>query len=149
MDNLIDERFEDTIIELQANLDDMTAEAIAFAMERLFEAGAVDVFTVPIGMKKNRPGTLLAALCQPAKKESVVDAFFKYTTTIGIRETVKTRYILARETEVLSTPFGDIHKKVVSGYGVQRYKYEYDDIAGIAEQTGLTLDEVIRQYCHE
>lgn len=139
----------DTIIELSANIDDMSAEAIGYAMNKFFDAGAVDAFTQTIGMKKNRMGTMITVLCHEDVKEKVIETFFKYTTTIGIRETIKNRYILERRTEVLSTPFGDIRKKISSGYGVERYKYEYDDISRIAEETGLSLDEVIKQYCHE
>ncbi len=139
----------DEIVQLTANIDDMTAEAIGYAMDKLFEAGAVDVFTTPIGMKKNRTGTMITALCHEDEKDEVVATFFKHTTTIGIRESVKTRYVLARRTEVLSTPFGDIRKKTSTGYGVEHTKYEYDDIARIAKETGLSLDEVVKQYCHE
>ena len=80
----------DTIFELHCNVDDMTAEEIGFAMDRLFEAGALEVFTVPVGMKKSRPGTLICILCHEQDKEIVARATFKYTTTIGIREVVAT-----------------------------------------------------------
>lgn len=139
----------DRVVELSANIDDMSAEAIGFAMDKLFDAGAVDVYTIPIGMKKNRAATMLNALCHEDVKDEVVHAFFKYTTTIGLRESVKERYVLDRTIEVHSTPFGDIRKKVVSGFGVERSKYEYDDLARIADETGLSLEEVKNQYCHD
>lgn len=134
---------EDRICELECNLDDMTAEAIAYAMERLYEAGAVEVFTTSVGMKKSRPGTLLTALCHENVRDAVVEAFFKHTTTIGLRETLKRRYILGRESELISTPYGDVRCKKSSGYGVEKYKYEYDDISDIAHRMGMSLSEVV------
>ena len=80
------------ILELKCNLDDMTPENIGFAMEMLFEAGALDVFTVPIGMKKNRPAVLLVCLCRPEQRELMLHELFKHTSTIGVRETVCNRY---------------------------------------------------------
>jgi len=74
---------EDEICELSCNVDDMTGEAIGFAMERLFAAGALDVYTVPVGMKKNRPGTLIHIMCRKAQREDVIRAVFRHTTTIA------------------------------------------------------------------
>ena len=75
----------------------MTAEEIGFAMERLFEGGALDVYTIPIEMKKNRPGTLIHVMCREEKKEEIIRLIFKHTTTIGIRENRMRRYILDRK----------------------------------------------------
>ena len=77
----------DTVWELSCNLDDMTPEDIAFAMERLLDAGALDVWTTPIGMKKNRPGTQLSLLCREDQKEELAQCLFRHTTTLGIRQT--------------------------------------------------------------
>ena len=74
----------------------MTAEEIGYATEQLLKLGAVDVFTVPIGMKKNRPGTLLSCICKTSDKETMVNAIFRYTSTIGIRQNICERYILDR-----------------------------------------------------
>ena len=101
----------DEIIELSCNMDDMTGEKTGFAMERLFEAGALDVYTLPIGMKKNRPGILLRVMCRESDKEAMIRAIFKHTTTIGIREQKMQRYILQREIEAIETPLGTIRKK--------------------------------------
>ena len=76
----------DEIIELSCNMDDMTGEKTGFAVEKLFEAGALDVYTIPIGMKKNRPGILLRVMCRESDKEIMIRSLFKHTTTIGIRE---------------------------------------------------------------
>ena len=132
----------DTVSELTCNLDDMTAEAIGFAMDALFAAGALEVYTVPVGMKKSRPGVLLCTMCREEDKDKMVRLIFQHTTTIGIRERVSNRYTLQRSVETVDTPFGGIRKKVSAGYGVRREKYEYDDIAEIARQNGMSITEV-------
>ena len=134
----------DTILELSCNVDDMTAEEIGFAMERLLEGGARDVFTVPIGMKKSRPGTLIQVICQEQDREKMLRLIFKYTSTIGVRETIAHRYILDRRTETAKTPYGEVRRKISSGYGVTRAKYEYEDIARIAREQGVSMGEARR-----
>lgn len=136
---------EEDICELDCNVDDMTGEAVGFAMERLFEAGARDVFTVPIGMKKNRPGLLLCVICTENEKKAVIQAIFKHTTTIGIRENRMHRYILERSMETLQTPYGEVHCKVSRGYGVERRKPEYEDLARIAREKGMNISKVREQ----
>ena len=96
------------IIELKCNLDDMTGERIGLALERLFEAGALDVFTTPIGMKKNRPAILLTCLCRPQQRDTMLHEIFKHTTTIGVRETLCNRYVLDRTETVQHTQYGDV-----------------------------------------
>ena len=132
----------DTVAELCCNVDDMTGEAIGFALERLLEAGALDVFTTSIGMKKSRPGTLITVLCREKDKETMVRELFQHTTTLGIRERQCSRYTLDRRTVTLNTPYGPIRKKVSSGYGVRREKYEYDDLAAAAKAKGVSLSEI-------
>ena len=134
----------DQVLELSCNVDDMTAEAVSFAMERLFEGGAYEVYTVPIGMKKSRPGTLIRVMCGEEDKERLLQLIFQHTTTIGVRETVTRRYILDRHLETVHTPYGEVRRKSSSGYGVSRYKYEYEDLARIAREKGLSLEEVRR-----
>ncbi len=124
----------DSVTELVCNLDDMTPEEIGFATERLMEEGALDVFTTSIGMKKNRPGVMLTVLCKENAKDEFVKLIFKYTTTIGIRESICRRYVLDRVEKTVSTPDGDIRIKEVSGYGVSRQKKEYEDLARIARE---------------
>ena len=82
----------DEIFELSCNLDDMTGEELGFASEMLLNAGALDVYTIPIGMKKNRPGVMLNVLCRPESREKMVKLLFLHTTTIGVRETRHDRY---------------------------------------------------------
>ena len=138
-----DER--DMVLELCCNLDDMTPEAIGFAEEELLKNGALDVFTTPVQMKKSRPGVLLTVLCKEEKKDEIVGLIFKHTSTIGIRETKCRRYVLDRSIETVSTKYGEVKKKISSGYGVRREKYEYDDISRIARDNDLTIDQVIKE----
>lgn len=133
----------DYITELNCNVDDMTGEALGFAMEELFVAGALDVYTVPIGMKKSRPGTLLCVMCRAEDKEKMVQQLFRHTTTIGIRENVYRRYTLERSVETVQTPYGDIRRKTSTGYGVTRQKYEYEDLARAARENDLSVSEVL------
>ncbi len=134
----------DIVSELSCNVDDMTAEAISFAVERLFEGGAKEVYTVAIGMKKSRPGTLIRVMCKAQDKENIIRLLFKYTTTIGVREAVTSRYVLKRSVKTLHTPYGDVRRKTSCGYGVTRTKYEYDDLARIAREKNLSIEEVCK-----
>ena len=124
----------DRIAELRCNIDDMTGEDIAYATERLMDAGALDVYTTAIGMKKGRPGIMLSCLCRIAEKDRFAKLIFENTTTIGIRYLEESRYILKRSEETVNSKFGEVRMKVSEGYGVKRAKPEYDDIARIADQ---------------
>ena len=130
------------ILELSCNLDDCTGEAIGFAMERLLDAGALDVYWTSVGMKKNRPGILLTCMCRPLDREKMVELLFRHTTTLGVRESAFRRYTLSRESKTIQTPNGDIRVKVSTGYGVVREKPEFDDLAKIARETGKSLSEL-------
>lgn len=136
----------DRICEFECNIDDMTAEELAFAAERLMEEGAKDVTLAPVEMKKGRPATLLTVMCadEAAEKERFIGLIFKYTTTLGIREIVSERYILARSEKTLDTPYGPVRVKEVSGYGVERSKAEYEDLARIAKEQGISIAEARR-----
>lgn len=132
----------DSVAELCCNLDDMTPEAIGFAMERLLEAGALDVYTLPAGMKKNRPGVLLTCMCRMDDREEMVRLLFAHTTTLGVRESECNRYTLERSQESVETPYGTVRIKHSSGWGVQRAKPEYDDMAALAKKHGIRLEDV-------
>ncbi len=134
----------DTVTELSVNLDDMTPEAIGFAMECLFNAGALDVYTVPAGMKKNRPGIILCVMCKNESRDEMVKLLFKYTTTLGVRENLTKRYTLNRQFDTIRTAYGDIRKKISTGYNVTREKYEYEDLSLIAKEHGLSLADAVR-----
>ncbi len=129
----------DGIVELRCNLDDMTPEAIAFAMERLFDAGALDVYTMPIGMKKNRPGVLLSCICHRELRDEMLRLIFMHTTTLGIRETEFIRHTLDRKLRKVRTEYGDVRIKCASGWGVQREKPEYEDLAAMAREHSISL----------
>lgn len=130
------------IAQLACNLDDMTPEALGFAQERLWEAGALDVTTAPIGMKKNRPGVQLTCLCRLEDREKLVSVLFAHTTTLGVRESLCARYTLARSQRTVETEHGPVRVKEARGWGVTREKPEYEDVANIAREQGLTLDQV-------
>lgn len=132
----------DEVLELCCNLDDMTAEDLAFAAERMLEAGALDVWTAPIGMKKSRPGTLLTVLCRPGDREAMTALLFRHTTTLGVRTCAMTRSTLTRKVETLQTAYGPVRRKKAAGFGVKREKYEYEDLARIAAAQNCSLEAV-------
>lgn len=133
---------QDTVVELSCNLDDMTAEATGFAKEQFFAAGALDVYTIPIQMKKSRPGILLSVICREKDSEQMIRLMFRHTTTLGVRENISRRYTLSRTVETVETKWGSVRKKVSSGYGVTKEKYEYEDIAQIAREQNMSLTDV-------
>lgn len=128
----------DMVAELSCNLDDMTGEAIGFAMEVLLDAGALDVFTTPIGMKKCRPGTMLTVLCRPEAADRLAQLMLEHTTTLGVRRQDCRRYVLPRTVEVVETKYGPIRVKKAAG----KYKAEYEDAAAAAKAHSVTLEEV-------
>jgi len=134
----------DVMYELNCNVDDMTAEQIGFALDCCFKAGAVEAFTIPINMKKSRPGTLIRVICKEDLKSTLIHTIFKYTSTAGIRETRVERSILTRSITEVETPYGTIRRKDYSGYGVERSKYEYDDLARIASKKMLSIEEILK-----
>ena len=138
----------DTVTELSCNVDDMTGEAVGFALEELLAAGALEAFTVPVGMKKSRPGVMLCVLCREQDSERIAGLMLRHTTSIGVRAHSCRRYVLTRRIETVQTPYGEVRCKLSDGYGASRVKYEYDDLAHIARETGRTLDEVRSELTH-
>lgn len=132
----------DRIAELRCNLDDMTGEETGFAVSRLFAAGALDVFTVPIGMKKNRPGILLTCMCREEDKEKLTKLIFKYTTTLGVREYLCNRYVLERNVKKVNTNYGEVTVKESKGWGVTRVKPEYDELEKIAVENNISISDI-------
>lgn len=127
------------IIELCCNLDDMTPEELGFAQEQLFAGGALDVYTIAAGMKKNRPGVVLSCMCREKDREELLRLLFMHTTTLGVREYNCRRYTLERSETTKETRFGPIRVKRASGWGISREKAEFDDLAGIARERGCSL----------
>lgn len=133
------------VTELCCNLDDMTPEAIGFAEEQLFNAGALEVYTIPIQMKKSRPGILLSVMCHNSDTEQMLRLIFQHTTTLGVRENISRRYTMSRSIKSISTEYGEVRKKISEGYGVTREKFEYDDLARIAREKGMNLADLVKR----
>jgi len=132
----------DEVVELCCNLDDMTGEEIAFACERLLAAGALDVWTTPITMKKGRPAVMLSCLAKPEQEQGLTALMLRHTTTLGVRVQDWKRTVLERQTETVDTPFGPMRRKKSAGCGISREKWEYEDLAAAAEKYGLSLAEI-------
>ena len=133
---------EGRITEISCNLDDMTGEDIAFAAERILQAGALDVFTESIYMKKGRPAVKLTVLARPEDEERLAGEIFRHTSTIGVRIHTDRRYELARRNEQRKTPLGTIEVKISEGFGVRKEKIEFASLKQIAETSGKSLSEV-------
>ena len=144
----------ETITVLEANLDDLNPQVFGYVMDRLLEAGALDVFGTPVQMKKNRPGTLLTVLAKPEDADRLAQIIFAETTTLGVRRREETRQVLARRWETVSTRFGDVRIKVASMNGsVTNYAPEYEDCRRIAEEKKVPLRmvmmEAVQAYLRE
>jgi len=133
------------VTELVCNLDDMTPEALSFAQQLLLDEGALDVWTAPIGMKKGRAALSLSCLCRSEQKDKMAAMIFKHTSTLGIRENTCHRYTLQREQTAVQTKHGTVRIKTASGFGVKRSKPEHEDVAKIAREKGLALQDVLKE----
>ena len=143
------QRNSDQVVVLECNLDDIPAEQIGFAIECLWKAGALDVFTSSIQMKKNRPGTLLTVLAKPEDRQSMEAILFQHTGTLGIRYRRQARTVLPRTTVEVPTPWGIVLGKVSKlPSGEEDFSPEYEDCARIAKTYGLRLIDVT-QKVHE
>lgn len=138
----------DEVTELAANVDDMTAEEIGFAMEMLFDGGALDVYAQAITMKKSRPAVKLVCMCRKEDAEALTALMFRHTTTLGVRRYQLSRAVLDRRTEKVDTPLGTIERKHAEGFGVTREKWEFEQIANLARKSGKSLFE-IKKEIHE
>jgi pyridinium-3,5-bisthiocarboxylic acid mononucleotide nickel chelatase len=141
----------DRITVLEANLDDLSPQVLAYAMEQLLIAGALDVFNTPVQMKKNRPGALLTVLSKPEDADRMAKLIFAETTTLGIRRREEHRQILARSWESVQTNWGPVRIKIASMNGtISNYAPEYEDCRQLAEAHHVPLktviEEAMRQY---
>lgn len=132
----------DSVVELSCNVDDMTAEELSFAADILLDSGALDVFTLPVVMKKGRLGSLLTVICKSEDKDKFVKLIFKHTSTIGIRESIHKRYVMNREICIAETEFGAVKIKNSSGYGTKKSKFEYENLARICRENNISLDKL-------
>ena len=140
--NRIEEQI-DTVVILEANLDDTNPEWMGFLMDRLFEAGALDVVFCPVQMKKNRPGILIQVLGKPHQRDSLMDILFRETTTLGVRFRYSQRKVLLRDTDEIESPWGKIRaKKVLREDGSVFFLPEYEACRKIAEENGLPIKEI-------
>lgn len=130
-----------SISELRCNIDDATPEELGFAMELLLERGALDVFTVPIGMKKSRPAVMLCCLCEAEREEEMGRLLLRHTPTLGVRIYRPRRMTLERRVETRETRFGPARLKVARGWGVEKAKVEYDDASRAARESGISFAE--------
>ena len=126
------------VMELACNLDDMTAEDIAFAQQLLLEAGALDVWTCAIGMKKNRPGVMLSCLCPAGQEERFAALMLRHTTTLGVRMRPWDRLTLPRSSQTVQTAAGPVRCKQAAG---KLPKPEYEDLARIARAEQIPLPQ--------
>lgn len=134
---------QDSVFVVEAQVDDMTGEALGYVMERLFEAGAVDVFYTSIYMKKNRPGTLITVLVPESSLPQCEALLLLETTTLGVRRMKWMRQILERSVTTIETPYGSIRLKLALGSNeVLRYSPEYEDVAQAARSSGIPFHEV-------
>lgn len=135
---------DETVRVLQCNVDDMTGEEAGFAIERLLEEGAYEAFSIPVNMKKSRPGLLIEVICSTEDTERMCALLFRLTTTIGIRQFDYKRYVLDRRIVERETKEGTVRIKESFGYGTERCKYEYEDLARIARKKGIGLREAAK-----
>lgn len=139
-----EQKKKEQIVELRCNLDDMAGEAIGYASELLLEAGALDVYTAPIQMKKSRPAVLLCCLCRPSEQDKLTQLMLRHTTTWGVRASVMDRSVLTTRIVPVKTKYGVVRVKQGAGYAIKKCKVEYGDMAAAAAQAGVELVRVER-----
>ena len=133
----------DECLVLECNLDDTTPELVGCLFDQLLEAGALDVFTTPVFMKKQRQGILLTVLCLPADRDVMLDLIFRESTTFGIREHRSKRSVLERSFEVVETPFGEVRIKLGKRNGVVvTVSPEIEDCRKLAQENGVAVKDV-------
>jgi uncharacterized protein (DUF111 family) len=131
---------------LEANLDDMNPQVFGYLMDRLLEGGALDVFSTPVQMKKNRPGTLLTVLAKPEDTDRLAKIIFAETTTLGVRIREEQRQVLQRRWQSVSTRFGEVRIKIANLNGtVTSYAPEYEDCRRIAAEQRVPLKLVMQE----
>ncbi|HEV3086150.1 MAG TPA: nickel pincer cofactor biosynthesis protein LarC [Candidatus Elarobacter sp.] len=134
----------DEVVVLETNIDDMLPQHFELAMERIFAAGALDVWLTPIVMKKGRPAITLSAITRPIDEAAVANAMLGETTTIGVRARRERRHVLPRSNATVETPYGPVRVKRAGSDGRSRTRAEYDDLLRIARETRLPLPEIAR-----
>ncbi|KAA6328808.1 hypothetical protein EZS27_022329 [termite gut metagenome] len=133
----------DSVTVIETNIDDTTPEILGYVMERLFEAGAKDVFFIPIQMKKNRLATLLSVICDEVETALMEHIIFTETSTIGLRKYSVTRSCLPRKAVTVATPYGNAEAKEVTFEGTTRTTLEYDDACRLARAKNVPLRDIL------
>ncbi|MFZ0416198.1 MAG: nickel pincer cofactor biosynthesis protein LarC [Candidatus Acidiferrales bacterium] len=129
---------------IEANVDDMSPQIYGYFAEQALAAGALDVFSSPVQMKKNRPGQLITLLCEPANRDRLIDLIFRETTTIGVRTHEVFRRTLERQSVAVETPLGTVRMKVARMNGtLLNAAPEYEDCQRIAAEKGVPLKQVL------
>lgn len=129
---------------IECNLDDMTAEALGYALEGALQAGALDAWFTPIQMKKSRPAVLFSVLCRVADVERLADWLLRETTTLGVRWRLFERLTAERAVDEVVTPWGAVRRKLKLIDGrVAAAKPEYDDCARLAREQHVPLHEIL------
>jgi len=138
--------YDDEIAVIEANLDDMNPQIYGYFLEKALGAGALDVYTTPVQMKKNRPGTLVTVLCKPADTNSLMSLIFAETTTFGARTYRAQRRVLPRESVSVTTTYGDVRIKLSRVNGrILHVAPEYDDCRKLAVERNVPLQQVINE----
>ncbi len=137
---------EDRVAVLEANLDDLSPQVLAYAMERLLAEGALDVFSVPVQMKKNRPGALLTVLAKLEDEERLTKLIFAETSTLGVRRREEQRRVLGRRWETVKTTWGPVRIKIANLNGtVSNYAPEFEDCRALAEAHHVPLKKIMEE----
>jgi hypothetical protein len=137
---------EEEIAILEANLDDLNPQLIGYIMEVAFDEGALDVFTAPVQMKKNRPGTVLTILAPVDHEEPLRAMLFRESSTLGVRVRREKRYVLPRHHEAVTTPWGEVRMKIAGENGTaSQYAPEYEDCRRIAAEYQVPLKHVMQE----
>ncbi|MEO0185100.1 MAG: nickel pincer cofactor biosynthesis protein LarC [candidate division WOR-3 bacterium] len=134
----IRESLMDECLVIETNIDDQNPQDFEFIIEKLYEAGALEVFLTPVIMKNSRPGIVLTVLSE-AYNQKIVDVIFRQTTTLGIRMSHKKRLILKRRIRKITTPWGDIRTKIFEYEGKKRFSIEYQDLKRLANKTNIPI----------
>ena len=134
----------DQVALLECNIDDMTGEALGYALERLLDVGALDAWFTSIIMKKGRPGVMLSVLCRPEDAPALRQVMLRETTTLGVRWRLTEREIAERSTDTVETPWGPVRRKLKRLAGrIVSAKPEYEDCARLAREHDVPLQDVI------
>lgn len=133
------------IVILSCNVDDMTGEEIGFAREIMMKSGAAEFYTIPVQMKKGRPGFEIRVVCKPSEADGMANLLMRHTSTFGVRKQEMKSYVLERKIRIIHTPNGDVRCVSAEGYGIVKVKLENDDVCAYAEKAGVDINEARKQ----